>query len=1062
MPSIDWFSVACDRIGWNRRPRKCRNTRRASARHSFLEPLEPRVLLVSDFGDAPDLIAGTGPVDYNTRAADNGPNHTIVAGLRMGMSVDADGGTLQNAAANADDIDQAAPDDEDGLTNPAADLALTIGAQPPVNVIVTNTTGSAATLWGWIDYNNDGLFDNATERAQTPVVNGTNDGIVTLTFPQLPAGFTGTTYARFRLSTDAAGADPTGAASDGEVEDYSARITAAGVGAATRTTKIASGLGGGPTLADFDLFGSSVAALGDLDGDGVSDLAVGAYEDDTGGSGRGALHVLLMNPNGTVKGLQKIAHQTGGGPSLADGDSFGISATSLGDLDGDGVTDLAVGASADDTGGSSRGAVHVLLMNTDGTVKSSQKIAHQTGGGPSLASGDLFGSSLSSLGDVDGDGVGDLAAGALGDGTPGGSQRGAVYVLLMNTDGTVKSSQKIAHQLGGGPTLASTDYFGTSLSSLGDLDGDGVSDLAVGTRGDSTGGSFRGAVHVLLMNGDGTAKSSQKIAHQTGGGPDLADADRFGRSVSALGDLDGDGVRDLAVGAYGDDTGGNLRGAVHVLLLNSSGTVKSSQKIAEQINGGPALADGDFFGRSLSALGDLDGDGVTDLAVGALGDDTGGVYRGAVHVLFMRASVPTVTDDGINGLGNSNRSRVASVVLQFDQAVTVNGVTSLEIRNQTSNLAVDLSTATLTGNGTTTLTWDVSNLSFVDGFYTAKLPRTEAVNAQGTSLAATHSLLFHVLAGDSSGNARVDFADFGELANNFNTINGPVLGPGDMNGDRNVDFGDFGILANNFNRLLTAPSLDFGDAPEAGTSFPTTLPTGARHVLGSGLFLGTSVDGEPNGQPNGTASGDGADEDGVTFAALQAGTSAAVTVTATVPATAVLNAWIDFNADGDWDDLGEQVFVDQALSNGTTSLTVAVPSTATPGPAFARFRVSSCAGHSYFGLATDGEVEDYQVTLLAATSSNSQRRFSPGLFELVASPSIDGLRNQQRPAASTQREFGPPVWTRVAPAATETVRSLPWTEETVESVSGRHAILDEDLVDQVFDEGFPDETDLLW
>ena len=357
-----------------------------------------------------------------------------------------------------------------------------------------------------------------------------------------------------------------------------------------------------------------------------------------------------------------------------------------------------------------------------------------------------------------------------------------------------------------------------------------------------------------------------------------------------------------------------------------------------------------------------------DLAVGALGDDTGGVYRGAVHVLFLRASVPSVSAAGINGVGNPNRSQFANLVLQFDQAVTVSSVTSLEIRNQATNSLVDISTATLNGNGSNTLTWDVNALSFADGYYTAKLPKNAAVNAQGMPLAATHALLFHVLPGDSTGDAQVGFSDFGDLATNFNTIAGPLLGPGDMDGDGNVTFSDFGILATNFNRILTAPSIDFGDAPEVGTSFPTTLPTGARHVLGSGLFLGGSVDGELNGQPDSTASGDGADEDGVAFAALQAGTSAAVTVTATVPGAAVLNAWIDFNADGDWDDPGEQVFVDRALTNGTNNLTVDVPSTATPGPVFARFRVSSCAGHAYFGLATDGEVEDYHVTLLAAAS----------------------------------------------------------------------------------------------
>ena len=155
------------------------------------------------------------------------------------------------------------------------------------------------------------------------------------------------------------------------------------------------------------------------------------------------------------------------------------------------------------------------------------------------------------------------------------------------------------------------------MASLGDLDGDGVTDLAVGAMGDDTGGSYRGAVHVLLLNANGTVKSSVKIASGTNGGPTLANGDRFGISVASLGDLDGDGVTDLAVGADSDNTGGYHRGAVYVLLLSANGTVKSSVKIASGTSGGPTLADGDLFGSSVAALGDLDGDGVTDLAVGA-------------------------------------------------------------------------------------------------------------------------------------------------------------------------------------------------------------------------------------------------------------------------------------------------------------------------------------------------------------------------------------------------------------------------------------------------------------
>ena len=723
--------------------------------------------------------------------------------------------------------------------------------------------------------------------------------------------------------------------------------------------KIADGVGGGPTLADTDRFGTSVSSLGDLDGDGVTDLAVGAQQGQTGY--RGAVHVLFLNSNGTVKNSQTIANGVGGGPTLATFDRFGSSLSLLDDVDGDGVRDLAVGAQGDNTGGFNRGAVHLLLMNSNGTVKSSQKIAHGVGGGPTLGDADTFGSSMSVLSDLDGDGVRELAVGALGyDG-----YRGAVHILFMNSNGTVKSSQKITSGVGGGPTF-NYDYFASSISSLGDLDGDGVTELAVGARRDDTAGLDRGAVYVLLLNSNGTAKSFQKIAHGVGGGPPLANGDLFGTSGSGLGDLDGDGVPDLAVGARWDDSGGNNRGAVHVLFMNTDGTVRSSQKIGDGVGGGPALVNSDYFGESVSLLNDVNGDGANDLAVGARGVDTGGNERGAAYVLFLTPTAATaaVTATVING-GQVNRSGLASLALQFNESVTVSGPEALQLWNHTTGAAVSISGATLAGNGSNAITWDLTSVTVPDGFYTAKLPQAEG-------LAATFSTLFHVLPGDSSGDAQVGFTDFGDLAGAFNTVGGPAYGPGDMNGDGSVNFGDFGILASNFNRTLAVPAIDFGDAPEAGTSFPTTLANdGARHIQ-SGIILGATIDGEADGQPSATASGDGADEDGVTFGGLQAGASAALTVSATFPSTAVLNAWIDFNRDGDWDDTGEQVFVDQSLSNGTNNLTVPVPVTAVAGPSFARFRLASCAGHSYSGLAVDGEVEDYSVTIVAASRPSAR------------------------------------------------------------------------------------------
>ncbi len=613
-----------------------------------------------DFGDAPDTGIGTGPGNYQTTLLDNGPVHRDTAGLglRLGVTVDTDNGSLRNAQANADDTDGALPDDEDGVLNPLG-LQGTIGAQPTVTLLVTNTTGNVATLSGWIDYNSDGVFDNATERATASVSTGSNDVRVTLTFPTIPNGSAGTTYSRFRLSTDAAFvASPgsTAAASDGEVEDYVFSITAPSNGTVDRFLKIADGRGGlaSDTLAIGASFGVSVTNLGDLDGDGVADLAVGAYRDSTDG----AVHVLFLNGDGTVKGSTKITDGSGGLASgtLVNGDRFGTSVANLGDLDGDGVSDLAVGAYRDDTGGTNSGAVHVLFLNGDGTVKRSTKIADGTGG---LASGRImnfghFGNSVTNMGDVDGDGVTDLAVGSFRDDT-GGTNRGAVYVLFLNGDGTVKGSTKIADRSGGlaSGTLSDGDYFGTSVANLGDLDGDGVSDLAVGAYRDDTGGTKRGAVHVLFLNRDGSVKGSTKIADGSGG-LELMDGDNFGSSVTNIGDVDGDGVADLAVGAFGDDTGGGRtfsnRGAVYVLFLNGDGTVKGSTKIADgsgRLASG-TLADFDSFGTSVANLGDLDGDGVVELAVGANRDGTNGnpyFNRGAVYILSLAPPPQTITVD---------------------------------------------------------------------------------------------------------------------------------------------------------------------------------------------------------------------------------------------------------------------------------------------------------------------------------------------------------------------------------------------------------------------------------
>ncbi|MCH8904404.1 MAG: FG-GAP repeat protein [Bacteroidetes bacterium] len=401
------------------------------------------------------------------------------------------------------------------------------------------------------------------------------------------------------------------------------------------------------TLNDFDYFGNAVASLGDLDGDGITDIAVGADADDDGGTDRGAVWILFLNSSGQVKSHQKISDTQGGFTGiLSDNDGFGTEVDAIGDLNGDGIMDLGVGASGDDDGGTNRGAVWILFMNTNGTVKYHQKISDTQGGFSGILSdGDYF-SRVCGIGDYDGDNVEDILVGATND-IDGGSDRGAVWILYLYPNGTVKSFKKVSATQGNfNGVLDADDKFGNSVTSLGDFDGDGVMDFVVGAirDDDKNGGGSplqdRGAAWILLMNSNGSVKSYQKISDTQGnfsGG--LLKNDLFGQDIAAIGDLNGDGVDDIVVGADGDDDGGSQRGAYWTLFLNSNGTVNSYQKVS-QTQGGftGTLTDNDYFGTSIAPLGDINGDGIMDLAIGAEGDDDGGSFRGAVWILFLNAS----------------------------------------------------------------------------------------------------------------------------------------------------------------------------------------------------------------------------------------------------------------------------------------------------------------------------------------------------------------------------------------------------------------------------------------
>lgn len=400
----------------------------------------------------------------------------------------------------------------------------------------------------------------------------------------------------------------------------------------------------GPLAAPGD-FGSAAARLGDLNGDGVVDVAVGAADHD---GFRGAVWILFLEADGTVGASTLLASGANGLPALPDMAFFGESVARLGDLDGDGVVELAVGAPGvlDDAG-----LVWILFLHPDGSVKSTSAVGPFSGGFTGhLEASDQFGTSVESLGDWSGDGIPDLAVGAVGD-DDGGHDFGAVWLLALDVDGTVKAHTKISQTAGGfAGDLSDATYFGSGIANLGDFDGDGVADLAVGASAVWPILAHSGKAFVLFLEPGGTVKSHVRIES---GQPELPDIfstlSVFGEDLENVGDLDGDGLPELAVG----DPNGGDGGVVWVLFLHPDGSLRRSLRLdvhegcplgcpVGEPAGGLPIAKFDQFGSSLAALGDLDGDGRPEVLVGSRGFASGENFffdPGGVYVLSLEAVI---------------------------------------------------------------------------------------------------------------------------------------------------------------------------------------------------------------------------------------------------------------------------------------------------------------------------------------------------------------------------------------------------------------------------------------
>ena len=355
-----------------------------------------------------------------------------------------------------------------------------------------------------------------------------------------------------------------------------------------------------------DNAGTALAADGDLDGDGLADLVISAPQADAGGSNAGAAYVIY-GPLDALSGANNVAAVAGltytGG---AAGDGLGRDVNYVGDLNGDGFDDLAMGADGEDDGGAAAGAVYLIfggpgrlsgLRSADGFAGT--KII---GGAAADALGDNR--NIASQLDLDADGLDDLLiAAAYAD--PNGSNSGAAYVQYGQSGGWAAAIGvgALDARIDGG---AAADYLGDCVASVGDVNADGYDDMMLGARGAGAGNTGE----AYLIYGAATPLSAQQAvgsaaaATFTGGGA----GDGLGTAIEG-GDVNDDGYADLILGAGDNDAAGSNAGAV---TLFYGGALSGGYAAADAQATLRGEAASDYFGGAVLS-DDLNGDGIDDL-----------------------------------------------------------------------------------------------------------------------------------------------------------------------------------------------------------------------------------------------------------------------------------------------------------------------------------------------------------------------------------------------------------------------------------------------------------------
>ncbi len=406
-----------------------------------------------------------------------------------------------------------------------------------------------------------------------------------------------------------------------------------------------------PGLEQDSRLGDAVGSAGDVNGDGIADIIIGAKDADVNGNNSAGKIYVIFGKNGDFSSSFNLANLDGSNGFVLNGidedDIAGISVSNAGDINNDGVEDLIIGARGGDVNGNSNAGESYVVFGQNSAFNASLNLADLDGSNGfvlnGVASGDFSGTSVSSAGDVNGDGIDDLIIGA----NFANSNAGESYVVFGQDSG-FNASFNLADLDGSNGFVingtSSGDFSGTSVSSAGDINGDGFGDLIVGATNANVNDRENAGQAYVILGTDAEFNSSFDLSTLNGQNGFVINGanagNSLGTSVSSAGDFNGDRLEDILI----SEVGANEETGTSYVLFGSTEQFDAIVDLDElESNQGftiEGIETGDRSGNSVSGAGDVNDDGFDDLLIGAPQADPNDIRdAGESYLVFGRGTL---------------------------------------------------------------------------------------------------------------------------------------------------------------------------------------------------------------------------------------------------------------------------------------------------------------------------------------------------------------------------------------------------------------------------------------